>query len=206
MILRSPTAVTTPTVTFWGAARAVTGSMHLVEAAGRLILLDCGLTPRGRTELNAPPQFPFDPHAVDAVVLSHAHIDHCGNLPHLVRQGFDGPIYCTAATRDLTDVMLSDSARIQEENAGVARAVGRHNGETHALTRSVVRRTIDQCVTVPYDQPFDVVPDVQVRLQNAGHLLGSAMVALTIAGPDGEKRITFTGDLGRRGMPMLHPP
>src|SRR4051812_23156418 len=141
MILRSPTAVTTPTVTFWGAARAVTGSMHLVEAAGRLLLLDCGLTPRGRTETQAAPQFPFDPHDVDAVILSHAHIDHCGNLPHLIRQGFAGPIYCTPATRDLTDVMLADSARIQEENAAVARTTA------HALTRSVVRQTISQCVT-----------------------------------------------------------
>src|SRR5436305_12925810 len=206
MVLRSTTAVTAPTVTFWGAARAVTGSMHLVEAAGRTILLDCGLTPRGRTEPQAPPQFPFDPHAVDAVVLSHAHIDHCGNLPHLVRQGFSGPIYCTAATRDLTNVMLSDSARFQEENATVARATGRTNGEAHAHTRSVVRQTVAQCVTVGYDEPFAPAPDLQVRLLNAGHLLGSAMVALSVAGPDGEKRITFTGDLGRRGMPMLHPP
>src|SRR5580704_14525806 len=113
MILRSPTAIVTPTVTFWGATRAVTGSMHLVEAAGRRILLDCGLTPRGRTEPNVAPNFPFDPRDVDTVILSHAHIDHCGNLPNLVRQGFDGPIYCTAATRDLTEVMLSDSARVQ---------------------------------------------------------------------------------------------
>src|SRR5947209_7700573 len=154
MILHSPTAVTTPTVTFWGAARAVTGSMHLVEAAGRRILLDCGLTPRGRTEPQAPPQFPFDPQDVDAVVLSHAHIDHCGNLPHLVRQGFAGPIYCTAPTRDLTEVMLADSARIQEENAAVARTAGRANGESHGLTRSVVRQTVAQCVTVEYDEPF----------------------------------------------------
>src|SRR5437763_14490239 len=133
MILRSPTTVTAPTVTFWGAARAVTGSMHLVEAAGRLLLLDCGLTPRGRAEPHVAVQFPFDPRDVDAVILSHAHIDHCGNLPHLVRQGFAGPVYCTSATRDLTDVMLADSARIQEENAAVARATGRANGEVHAL-------------------------------------------------------------------------
>jgi metallo-beta-lactamase family protein len=212
MILRSPTAVTTPTVTFWGAARAVTGSMHLVEAAGRLVLLDCGLTPRGRAEPQAPPQFPFDPRDVDAVILSHAHIDHCGNLPHLVHQGFAGPIYCTAPTRDLTEVMLADSARIQEENAAVARTSGRVNGAGTreagqlGLTRSVVRQTVAQCVTVEYDEPFAPAADLQARQLNAGHLLGSAMVALTAAGPYGEKRITFTGDLGRRGTPMLHPP
>src|SRR5215831_10617323 len=107
-----------PTITFWGAARSVTGSMHLVEARGRTVLLDCGLVEAGRADglrLNAT--FPFRPRDIDAVLLSHAHLDHCGNLPNLVKQGFAGPIYCTPATRALTSVILGDAARIQEEDA-----------------------------------------------------------------------------------------
>ena len=114
----------TPTVTFWGAAQSVSGSMHLVEAGDDRYLLDCGLHlgPRNvARERNT--YMPFDPRAVDAIILSHAHIDHCGNIPNLVRQGFSGPIYCTAATRDLVAVMLADSARIQEEDAAIARMI-----------------------------------------------------------------------------------
>src|SRR4051794_4385995 len=106
-----------PPVTFWGAARTVTGSMHLLEAAGRRMLLDCGLSQGRRAEARERnSHFPFAPDSIDAVVLSHAHVDHCGNLPNLVRQGFRGPIYCTPATRDLAAVMLADSAKIQEED------------------------------------------------------------------------------------------
>src|SRR3989454_12846721 len=106
------------TVTFWGAARTVTGSMHLVEAAGRTLLLDCGLFQGRRSEARQRnTDFPFKPADIDAVVLSHAHIDHCGNLPNLVRRGFAGPIYCTPATRALAAVMLGDAAKIQEEDA-----------------------------------------------------------------------------------------
>src|SRR6516165_6499353 len=107
-----------PTVTFWGAAQTVTGSMHLVEAAGRRVLLDCGLYRGPRSEArHRNDRFPFEPSSIDAVVLSHAHVDHCGNLPNLVRQGFNGPIYCTPATRALAAVMLGDAAKIQEEDA-----------------------------------------------------------------------------------------
>src|SRR6266699_1289866 len=117
-----------PRVTFWGAAQSVTGSMHLVEAAGRRVLLDCGLF-RGRRDeaRRRNGRFPFDPAAIDAVVLSHAHVDHCGNLPNLVRQGFAGPIYCTPATRDLVAIMLADSARIQEEDVHVGAVVLAHD-------------------------------------------------------------------------------
>ena len=112
---RSPAA---PTVTFWGATRTVTGSMHQVEACGRSLLLDCGLFQGHRAEgLLRNRTFPFRPKDIDAVLLSHAHIDHCGNLPNLVRQGFAGPIYCTPATRALAAVMLGDAAKIQEEDA-----------------------------------------------------------------------------------------
>src|SRR5262249_9219917 len=105
-------------VTFWGAARTVTGSMHLLHVDNHKLLLDCGLFQGRRSEARQRNStFPFSPGDIDAVVLSHAHTDHCGNLPNLVRQGFDGPIYCTPATRDLTALMLADSAKIQEEDA-----------------------------------------------------------------------------------------
>src|SRR5947209_1477687 len=109
---------TVPTITFWGAAQTVSGSMHLVEVGPHRILFDCGLVPGPREEARQRnSRFPFHPHQIDAVVLSHAHVDHCGNIPTLVRHGFSGPIYCTPATRDLLAVMLADSAKIQEEDA-----------------------------------------------------------------------------------------
>src|SRR5260370_33151144 len=120
--------VAEPTVTFWGAARSVTGSMHLLDTGRHRILLDCGLHRGPRDEARERNRrFPFDPAELDAVVLSHAHADHCGNLPNRVRQGFDGPLCCTPATRDLIAVMLADSARIQEEDAHVGAAIVAHD-------------------------------------------------------------------------------
>jgi metallo-beta-lactamase family protein len=194
----------TPSVTFWGAARAVTGSMHLVEAGGRRILFDCGLLRGSHAEARTP-AFPFDPGSIDAVVLTHAHIDHCGNLPSLVRGGFDGPVYCTAATRDLTAVMLADSARIQEERSLFAYVTSRGEPPETPYTRSDMHQAVDQCVAVDYDRPTGV-GDVEFRLIDAGHLLGSAMVTLSAPGPTRPVTITYTGDLGRRGLPLHgHP-
>jgi metallo-beta-lactamase family protein len=196
-------------VTFWGAARAVTGSMHLVEAGGKRILLDCGMVRGGHAEAVAH-GFPFDPRKIDAVILTHAHIDHCGNLPALVRRGFEGPIYCTAATRDLTAVMLADSARIQEERSLLAFSTTR-GGEPRdtPFTGIDVDQAVGQCVSVGYDQPT-AVGDVEFRLTDAGHLLGSAMVSLKTSGgshpPLASRTLTYTGDLGRRDLPMHGPP
>src|SRR4051794_21740187 len=187
-----------PIVTFWGAARTVTGSMHLVQAGGRHVLLDCGLERGPRAEVRPREEFPFDPSSLDAVVLTHAHVDHCGCLPALVRQGFDGPIYCTAATRDLTAVMLADSARIQEEKAIYAYATGRTAASDMPYTRLDADQAVQQCEAVEYDRPVQVRDAFEFRLVDAGHLLGSAMVALTIAGAPRTVRVTFTGDLGRR--------
>jgi metallo-beta-lactamase family protein len=199
-----------PTITFWGAAQSVTGSMHLVEVGGRRILLDCGRTPGPRADARRRTvAFPFRPYEIDAVVLSHAHMDHSGNLPHLVRQGFSGPIYCTPATRDLVAVMLGDSARFQEEDARVLRVLDR-DGDDEQLqalaSREDVRRTVRQCVPVPYGQAREVVPGVTLRFAEAGHILGSAMVALTFPAGGRDQRVTFTGDLGRRGLPLLRDP
>jgi metallo-beta-lactamase family protein len=191
--------------------------MHLVEAGETRILLDCGLV-RGERDLahQRNRTFPFDPASLTAVVLSHAHVDHCGNLPNLLRQGFAGPIYCTAATRDLIAVMLADSARIQEEDANVATLVhagrsarrGRHAGPDHRplYTRQDAHRTVEQCVTLPYGQAGAISPDCQVQFVDAGHILGSAMVVLTVHQAGRDHRIVFTGDLGRRGLPYLREP
>lgn len=197
------------TVTFWGAAHTVTGSMHLVEAGRRKILLDCGFFQGRRAEsYERNKNFPFSPSDIDAVVLSHAHIDHCGNLPNLVKRGFKGPIYCTPATRDLIAVMLADSAKIQEEDAS---HLNRHrragDPDIHPLyDYRDVRRTMKLARAVPYDTDHDIGEWTTVRFLDAGHLLGSAMVHLTFGGDLGGRTLTFTGDLGRKDMPILRDP
>jgi metallo-beta-lactamase family protein len=198
-------------VTFWGAAQSVSGSMHLIEvgAGGRRVLMDCGLHlgPRNLArERNT--YFPFDPTALDAVVLSHAHIDHCGNLPNLVRQGYEGPIYCTPATRDLLAVMLHDSARIQEEESASARVIDIAD-DVHGqplYTQRDVNQTIQQCVAVNYDRALPLAGDMELRLVDAGHILGSAMIAVSLRHAGRDRTIVFTGDLGRAGLPFLQPP
>src|SRR3954451_24857274 len=141
-----------PTVTFWGAARTVTGSMHRLDVGKPSVLLAWGLCQgRGAESMARNRDFPFAPKEIDAVVLSHAHVDHCGNLPNLVRQGFRGPIYCTAPTRDLLALILSDSARIQEEDAYVHQVIGRPGeAEAQALfTGQHVEQTLQKCVILP---------------------------------------------------------
>src|SRR5262249_35189994 len=151
--------------------------------------------------------FPFDPATLDAVILSHAHVDHCGNLPNLIRQGFHGPIYCTPATRDLTALMLADSGRIHEEDAAIAGILSKpHALETSLYTRGDARRTVEHFIPVPYDRDFAINSDVQLRFLDAGHILGSAITLLTFAHAGRTYRLTFTGDLGRRGLPFLRPP
>lgn len=208
MNVYSPGGPPGPTVTFWGAAQSVSGSMHLVEIGGRKILLDCGRTPGPRADMRRrTASFPFLPNEVSAVILSHAHMDHSGNLPQLIRQGFAGPIFCTPATRDLVAVMLGDSIRFQEEDARVVRVVNGDGAALQALsTRDDVGRTVRHCVPVPYGETREVVPGVSLRFVEAGHILGSAMVALTFTGDGRERRVTFTGDLGRRGLPLLRDP
>jgi metallo-beta-lactamase family protein len=198
-----------PTVTFWGAARTVTGSMHHLSACGRTILLDCGLFQGKRTEaFRRNRDFPFRPKDIDAVVLSHAHIDHCGNLPNLVRQGFAGPIYCTHATRALASVMLGDAAKIQFEDANY---LNRKRAKDEPKVVPIfdardVFRTLTKLQAVKYSAPFHIGKGIEVSFVDAGHLLGSAMVSVRLDTPAGERRLTFTGDVGRQGLPILRDP
>jgi metallo-beta-lactamase family protein len=198
-----------PTVTFWGAARTVTGSMHQLDACGSTLLLDCGLFQGPRAESrDRNAEFPFRPKDVDAVLLSHAHVDHCGNLPNLVKQGFSGPIYCTPATRALAAVMLGDAAKIQEEDAAYLnrrREKGDPKVEPLYDGRDVYR-TLLRLQAVPYDTPRQVARGLEATFVDAGHLLGSAMIGLRVDAPGGERRLTFTGDLGRPGLPILRDP
>jgi metallo-beta-lactamase family protein len=198
-----------PTVTFWGAAQTVTGSMHLFEGAGQRILLDCGLYRGKRDEARIRNEhFPFDPTSLDAVVLSHAHVDHCGNLPNLVRQGYGGPIYCTPATRELVAIMLDDSARVQEGDEVVAGIVGARRGSQpgKAYAREDAVAAVAQCVPLAYGEEAEIVPGARLRFSDAGHILGSAIVSLTVEHAGRQFRVTFTGDLGRRGLPFLPEP
>ena len=198
---------------FWGAAQTVTGSMHLVEADGHRMLLDCGMAQGRREEakkLNS--EFPFQPEKIDAVVLSHAHLDHSGKLPMLVKMGFSGSIFSTSATRDLCSAMLADSASLQEMDA---RYVNRQN-EKQGLpfikplyTLHDVARTMRLFQTVEFQRPLQILPGIKMTFKNAGHILGSASVTLEIAEGRDKKKVTalaFTGDLGRKGAAVVQDP
>lgn len=197
-------------VTFWGAARTVTGSMHLVTVGGRRLLLDCGLF-QGKRKLafERNKTLPFDPRSIDAVVLSHAHIDHCGNLPSLVRGGFAGQIHATAATRDLCAYMLVDSAKIQESDVAYTNRRRVAKGETPfepLYTVDDAVETLRRFVTIDYDRPFEPIPGTRATFVNAGHILGAASVALDLDEGGRPVRLVFSGDIGRKNQPILEDP
>lgn len=198
-----------PSVTFWGAAGTVTGSMHLVRAGGKSILLDCGLFQGRRAEsFQRNRDFPFKAKSIDAVVLSHAHIDHCGNLPNLLRRGFSGPIYCTPATRALAAVMLGDAAKIQVEDAvylNRKRTKDEPKVEPIYDARDVFR-TLTRLQAVRYGARVSIGHGMEATFSDAGHLLGSAAVHLKCNGKAGDRSITFTGDMGRADLPILRDP
>ena len=198
------------TIEFQGAARTVTGSMHVLHINGRCVLLDCGLFQGHRDEANQRNRtFPFEPASIDAVILSHAHIDHSGNLPGLVKQGYKGPIYCTPATRDLCSVMLPDSGFIQEKDAEF---VNKKNQKRHEPSIEPIYTSHDAVAameyfqSIPYDRDFDVVPGLTAKFVDAGHILGSASVRLTYGNNGSTKTFGFTGDIGRWNMPIIRDP
>ena len=193
-------------VTFHGAAQTVTGSMHLLETPDARILLDCGLMLGEGDDVQVRNrEFPFAASWIDAVLLSHAHIDHCGNLPNLVRQGFTGPIYCTPATHELMAIMLADSAKIQAEEAAFASSFDECSTAL-LYSGKEVAQTLKQCVTVPYGSSREIAAGMRFHFLDAGHLLGSAMIAVTCEVQGGMRTITYTGDLGRDALHFLRKP
>lgn len=195
---------------FHGAARTVTGSMHLIEINGSRILLDCGLFQGKRREsFERNRLFPFDAKSIDAVILSHAHIDHSGNLPHLMKAGFRGRIYATPATVHLSSIMLLDSGHIQERQAD---SVNRRNRDRNEALVDPLYTQIDAMEVIPYftpiplDTAFDVSPGVRARFVEAGHILGSAAIDLTLEEKGKITRLWFSGDIGRRDLPIIRDP
>jgi metallo-beta-lactamase family protein len=194
-----------PSLTFLGAAGTVTGSKHLLDTGAHRVLVDCGLF-QGLKELrerNWQP-LPLAASAIDAVILTHAHLDHCGYLPRLVSQGFKGRVFCTAGTRDLCSLVLPDAAHIQEEDARDANRHGysKHHPALPLYTSNDAAQALSLLQPIGYNRPVPVVPELQVEFINAGHLLGSAYARVTFGG----KTLLFGGDLGRYGRPVLPDP
>ncbi len=202
-------------ITFWGAAGTVTGSMHLVEAAGKRILLDCGMFQGRRAEANAKNRnLHVDGASIDAVILSHAHIDHSGNLPTLVKDGFSGPIYATPATIDLCNWMLRDTAHIQESDADFLnrrrdrrKALNLDDGIVEPLyTMADAERTLPLFRPVNYHQPFEVAPGLSFESVDAGHILGSSSIVVTDSSGATPVHLGYSGDIGRPGLPIVRDP
>ena len=197
-------------VHFFGAARTTTGSMYLLEINGKRLLLECGLFQGRRDEsIERNRHFPFDPRNVDAAVLSHAHIDHCGNLPNLCKQGFEGNIHCTFATRDLASIMLEDSAQIQRDDAAFVSKKRARRGLPPVeplYSAEDAEKAVRQFVAVNYDRPFTVFDGVTVTFRDAGHILGSAQVILDIRENGRAFRHLFSGNVGRGADDILRDP
>jgi len=197
-------------IAFHGAARSVTGSRHLIQAGGTRLLLDCGLFQGRRQEAERQNRYlGFDPKSVDAVLLSHAHIDHSGALPGLAKGGFSGKVHVTRATGDLADMMLVDSAHIQESDCAYVNKKERRRGKACLRplydsddVRDIVRRFVD----ARYGEEIQVRPRVKAAFYDAGHILGSAAVRVTATVGSAAKTILFTGDLGRKELPIVRDP
>lgn len=197
-------------LTFWGAAQTVTGSLHMLEVGDRRIFLDCGLYQGRRAEakrLNS--EFPAAPASVDAVFLSHAHIDHSGLLPKLYREGFRGPVYATDATVDLCGSMLRDSAHIQQKDADWVNRRERRRGRDQIeplYSMEDAEGVLELFESVDYDRPIQPFPGLEAEYRDAGHILGSATITLTIEEEGRTRKLGFTGDLGRADRPILRDP
>ncbi|MBN1670853.1 MAG: MBL fold metallo-hydrolase [Kiritimatiellae bacterium] len=197
-------------IQFHGAARTTTGSMHLLDVNGSRILLDCGLYQGKRKEaFERNRHLPFDPGMVDLCLLSHAHIDHSGNLPTLVKRGFAGPVFATPATCDLCEIMLLDSAHLQVKDVEYVNRKRAAQGQRlfePLYEEPDVRATLKRMRPLPYDTPREVADGVRVTYHDAGHILGSALMVLTLRENGAVRRLLFTGDMGRKHMPILRDP
>jgi len=197
-------------ISFHGAAHTVTGSQHLLEINGARLLLDCGLFQGRRADTyERNLNFKYDPRTVDAVILSHAHIDHAGNLPNLVKQGYEGPIFATLATADLASLMIRDSGRIQESDAEFVNRKRKQRGEEPIeplYTEQDAEDVTGMFKGVDYVQAFEPIPGVVARFYEAGHILGSAGVSLEIEEKGRKIRLWFSGDIGRYKLPLLRDP
>ncbi|NDJ79125.1 MAG: MBL fold metallo-hydrolase [Chloroflexi bacterium] len=199
-------------ITFHGAARTVTGSQHLIEVNDQRLLLDCGLYHGKRKEaFERNRNLPFDCSTVDALVLSHAHIDHSGNIPNLVKSGFTGDIYCTFATRDLCSTMLLDSGHIQEKDAEYVNKKRARKNEPPVEPLYTVEdavNSLDYFNAIGYHRQREILPGIHVTFLDAGHMLGSAITVLDIEDRDAGRdvRLVFSGDLGRQHIPIIRDP
>ncbi|MDY6037450.1 MAG: MBL fold metallo-hydrolase [Eubacterium sp.] len=197
-------------IKFCGASTGVTGSCHLLSSGSHKVLLDCGQFQGGKAQdaLNYE-RFPFDATEIECVVLSHAHIDHCGRLPLLVKRGFEGKIYCTDATADLLSVMLRDSAYIHEKEAEwknrKAERAGRELSEP-LYTIQDAEKTLTMLAPILYDQQIEINPDMKIVFNDAGHILGSAITEIWVSEDDKESKIVFSGDIGMSNRPILRDP
>lgn len=197
-------------IMFCGASSGVTGSCHMIESGSHRILLDCGQFQGGKAEdaLNYEP-FPFDPAGIECVVLSHAHIDHCGRLPLLAKRGFTGKIYCTDATADLLGIMLKDSAYIHEKEAEWKNRKAERAGRSFVeplYTEADAEDALKLVTPVLYDQLIEINHDMRIVFNDAGHILGSAITELWVKEGGREAKIVFSGDLGMTGRPILRDP
>ncbi|MBB6324786.1 metallo-beta-lactamase family protein [Algoriphagus iocasae] len=197
------------TVKFLGGAGAVTGSKYLIDLGEFEFLVDCGLYqgPRFLRERNWD-KFPMPPMEMEAIILTHAHLDHIGYLPKLVKQGFSGPIYCTEATAELAKILLLDSGKLQEEEAEYAKKKGysKHTDPQPLYTQDDAEAVFPQLVPQDFERPFKINKNVTVTYYHAGHILGASIVKIIIKGETQEKKLVFSGDLGRYHDPILYPP
>jgi metallo-beta-lactamase family protein len=196
-------------ITFLGAAGTVTGSKYLIETGGKKLLVDCGLFQGGRdlTQRNWN-KLPMDAATIDWVVVTHAHIDHTGYLPKLVSAGYRGPIYCDAATHELCQLLLLDSAHLQEEDANFAakKKYSSHANPLPLYTTPDAQATLNQFKEIPRSDSFTISPEFSVRTHDAGHILGSCWLELTIAENGKQMAVVFSGDVGRYDQPILNDP
>ncbi|WP_394176170.1 MBL fold metallo-hydrolase RNA specificity domain-containing protein [Thalassotalea litorea] len=198
------------TITCYGAAQEVTGSCHLLRTAGTSVLLDCGLHQGSRARRHLESEaFDFNPASIDAVILSHAHLDHSGRLPALVHEGFDGPIYCTLATAQLLPIMLFDAYSLYQNDLKRINRKNQRQGKalvSEGYSIDDIQTVLKLCRPKAYHQEFSITPTFQTTLLDAGHILGSAITRITLKERDRQKTLVYSGDLGKQGTLLMNDP